>query len=101
MMETMDQVSLKMEFSWTFNKSFQNSKKLFLSLIDLDMLTCRVLEILLNNLTWSKNESWSRHSGEEHVKVWHQFDLVLTFNCGCLLVAVKSLTLPSWVLIIC
>jgi hypothetical protein len=64
-------------------------------------LASHILWIWLSNSSWPKNESWSRHSGEEHVKVWHQFDLVLTFNCGCLLVAVKSLTLPSWVLIIC
>jgi hypothetical protein len=29
LMETIDQVSLKMELSWTSNKNFQNSKKLF------------------------------------------------------------------------
>jgi hypothetical protein len=37
MMETMDQVSLKMELSWTFYKSFQNSKKLFYHFLT---LTC-------------------------------------------------------------
>jgi hypothetical protein len=59
MMETMDQVSLKMELSWTFNSSFQNSRKLSLSLIDLDILTCRVLPILWNNSSWGKYKSWS------------------------------------------
>jgi hypothetical protein len=80
MMETMDQVSLKMELSWTFNKSFQNSKKLFLSLIGLDMLTCRVLEILLNNFTWSQYKSWSVDGVEEHTRRWHQWDLILSIN---------------------
>jgi hypothetical protein len=64
-------------------------------------LASRVLKFLLSDLVWPLNKSWCRHYREEHVKVWHQFDLVLTFNFGCLLFAVKSLTLPSLVLIIC
>jgi hypothetical protein len=43
-------------------------------------LAFRVLRNSLSNLSWSKNKSWSGHSGEEHVKVWHQFDLVSTIN---------------------
>jgi hypothetical protein len=90
MMETMGQVSLKMELSWTFNKSLQNSKKLFLSLIGLDMLTCRVLEILLNNFTWSQYKSWSVDGVEEHAKRWLKIDLIL----------ISKLEFPSW-LVMC
>jgi hypothetical protein len=68
MMDKMDQVSLKMELSGTFNNSFQNSKKLFLSLIDLDILTCRVLPILWNNSSWGKYKSWNWCVGEEHAR---------------------------------
>jgi hypothetical protein len=39
-------------------------------------LTSRVLEFLLRNLNWSKNESWKQFVGEQHVKSWDQFDQV-------------------------
>jgi hypothetical protein len=100
MMETMGQVSLKMELSWTFNKSFQNSQKVVLSLIGLDMLTCRVLQNLLSNLSWSFYKGWSIHYGEEHVTRWHQFDVSLAINFWSLSIAVNTLTQPLWCLII-
>jgi hypothetical protein len=92
-MEKMDQVSLKMELSWTFNKSFQNNKKLFLSLIDLDMLTCHVLEILLNNLTWSQYKSWSVCGVVDHAKSWLKSDLILISKIEFSLLVSNVLTL--------
>ena len=41
-------------------------------------LAFRVLQILLSNLIWYKNKSWSLHLGEEHTKSWIQFEEVLT-----------------------
>jgi hypothetical protein len=43
-------------------------------------LTSRVLQNFLNNMSWSKCKSWSKHCGEEHTKSWLEFDHVLIVN---------------------
>ena len=67
MVKTIDQVSSNLEFIWIFKNSFQNSKSLLCHLTDIDMSAFRVLQILLSNLIWYQNKSWSIHDGEEHV----------------------------------
>jgi hypothetical protein len=60
------------------------------------ILACRVLQNLLSNLSRSKCKSWSGHYGEEHVKVWQQFDLVWTLNSRILLIAWNALKMLVW-----
>ena len=55
------------------------------------MSAFRVLQILLSNLIWYQNKSWSIHGGEEHVKRWHLFDFVLTINMDfCLSLSIRD-----------
>jgi hypothetical protein len=77
MMETMNQVLSNLEFGWIFKNSSQNSKGSLCHRTDIDMLALHVLEISLSNLSWPKSKSWSLHLGEEHIRSWLKFDLVL------------------------
>ena len=67
-----------LEFIWIFKNTLQKQQKLRYHLSDIDTSAFRVLQILLSNLIWYKNKSWSLHLGEEHTKSWIQFEEVLT-----------------------
>jgi hypothetical protein len=49
------------------------SKKLLTRVI---RLASRVHEFLLSNNVWSQNKGWILYFGEEHTKIWTQFDQV-------------------------
>ena len=80
MVETINQVSSNLEFIWVFKNTLQKQQKLRCHLSDIDTSAFRVLQILLSNLIWYQNKSWSIHGREEHIKSWTKFDSVLVLN---------------------
>jgi hypothetical protein len=59
------------------------------------MMTFRVLQNFVRNMFGSQYKRWSLHLGEEHVKSWNQFDLVLPIKFGFLVIVVNVLTLSN------